>query len=73
MIETTIHDGKPYYSATSRGVSYCAHELGGRWFVSSRRLALGRSNIGGGRYYETLADVAAGCKAFAGLDLLLAA
>lgn len=66
-------EGASYYSAVHRGVEYCAHKLGGAWFVSSRRLALGRRHIGGGKHYATLADVAASCKAFAGLDVLIAA
>jgi hypothetical protein len=64
-------EGTMYYTATLRGVEYCAHELCGKWFVGTRRLALGRSNMGGGKYYDTVADVANGCKALAGLDLLL--
>jgi len=39
----------------------------GRWFVSSRRLALGRGNIGGGKYYDRVED----CKAFAALPALM--
>jgi hypothetical protein len=71
LITASEHEGKTYYTAVARGTEYCAFECAGQWFVSSRRLALGRSNVGGGRYYATLADVAAGCKALAGLDLLL--
>jgi hypothetical protein len=64
-------NGTMYYTATHRGVEYCAHELCGKWFVSSRRLALGPSHIGGGKWYDTAQGVALGCKAFSGLDLLL--
>ena len=73
IITAEVHADQTYYTAIARGVAYCAHELGGKWFVSSRRLALGRFNTGGGKYYETLADVAKGCKAFAGLDMLVSA
>lgn len=62
-------DGKTYYTAIYRGVEYCAGRLGDGWFVSSRRLSLGR-HVGGGKYYANLVAVAAGCKAFLGLDML---
>jgi hypothetical protein len=66
--ETAIHNGTKYVTTTSKGTQYCLHRLGGKWFVSSRRLAL-RGNTGGGKYYETFDDVRAGCKAFAALPL----
>lgn len=69
----TIHNGQLYVSATSRGTEYCLQRLGDGWFVSSRRLALGRHNVGSGRHFATLADVAAGCKAFGSADDLAAA
>lgn len=73
MIQAEAHAGKTYYTAVSRGVQYSATQLAGKWFVASRRLALGRSNAGGGKYYDTLADVSKGCKALAGIDVLVAA
>jgi hypothetical protein len=66
-------NGSDYYTAVARGIEYTAHMIGEQWFVASRRLALGRRHIGGGKYYATLADVAANCKAFAGLDVLVGA
>lgn len=66
----TIHDGKLYITAQHRGTEYCLMRLGDAWFVGSKRLGLGRYNIGGGKHYETLADVAAGCKAFGGIENL---
>lgn len=73
IITAEVINGTAYYTATARGVSYCAQELAGKWFVGSRRLALGRHfNTGGGKYYETLEAVANGCKAFSGLDALVA-
>lgn len=68
----SINNGILYLSATSRGVQYCLMPLGKAWFVSSQRLALGRHHIGGGKHYATLADVAAGCKAFGDLEALRA-
>lgn len=64
MLEKTIIDGSEYIAAKARGVEYTLMRLGDAWFVASHRLALGRNNSGGGKHYATLADVAAGCKAF---------
>ena len=64
MTATTTINGSKYITATARGTEYTLMRLGDAWFVSSRRLALGRGNIGGGKHYDTLAEVAAGCKAF---------
>lgn len=72
MITAETHNDKTSYTAVSRGVSYNAFPCGDQWFVSSHRVALGRRHIGGGKYYPTLQAVAAGCKAFAGLDALVA-
>lgn len=72
LITASEIDGRTYYTATRNGVEYCAGQLGEGWFVSSCRLALGRRHIGGGKHYADLAAVAAGCKAFAGLDTLVA-
>lgn len=63
-MRTEYHDGRAYYVATYRGTEYCLSRLADAWFVRTQRLALGRFNAGGGRYYRTLADVAAGCRAF---------
>lgn len=59
-----IVSGTKYVTAVARGTEYTLMKQGSAWFVASNRLALGRSNIGGGKHYETLAEVAAGCKAF---------
>lgn len=59
-----IINGNLYLTATSRGTEYTLQRLCGAWFVGTRRLGLGRFNAGGGKHYATLADVAAGCKAF---------
>lgn len=65
-------NGAPYVSAVRRGVSYCLHRHGDGWGVSSRRLALGRSNVGGFKPYATLSDVAEGCAAFGSAAALVA-
>lgn len=65
-------DGVTYYTTTRNGAEYCAYlTTSGAWFVSSRRLALGRFNAGSGKYYPTIDDLAAGCKAFAALPFLM--
>lgn len=71
LITTEILDGVTYYTATRRGVEYTAYKtLGGDWWVSSNRLSLGR-HIGGGKYYKDAEAIAEGCKAFAGLVILV--
>jgi hypothetical protein len=60
----SIVGGEKYVTAVARGTEYTLMKQGDAWFVASRRLALGRFNTGGGKHYATLADVAAGCKAF---------
>lgn len=72
LITAETIDGITYYSTTRRGVAYTTYQTkGGDWWVSSRRLALGRSNAGGGRYYTDLAALCDGCKAFAGLSVFI--
>lgn len=75
LIQASNIEGKTYYTAIARGVEYtaCESKVTNNWFVYTRRLALGRSNMGGVRYYESVEALAANCKAFAGLDVLLAA
>ncbi len=60
----SIVDDTRYVTAVARGTEYTLMKQGSAWYVASNRLALGRSNIGGGKHYATLAEVAAGCKAF---------
>jgi hypothetical protein len=61
---TTVINSTKYVTAVYRGTEYCLSRLGEGWYISTRRLALGRWNTGGGKHYATLAAVAAGCKAF---------
>jgi hypothetical protein len=72
-IEVTTDPKTGEKSATTiyRGSEYLLYMLCGEWFVAYRRLALGRGNVGGGRYYATLSDVAAGCKAFGSAEDLI--
>lgn len=61
-----IVSGTKYVTAVSRGTEYTLMKQDCAWYVASNRLALGRSHIGGGKHYKTLAEVAARCKAFGG-------
>lgn len=63
-----------YYSVVLRGVEYCAYlTKHSGWCVTTHRVALGRSNAGGCKYFDSLSDLSAKVKAFSGLDKLLAA
>lgn len=73
MITAETLDGVTYYSATRRGVEYMAFDSMSGWGVSTRRLALGRMNVGGFKYYSGPAEISEKVKAFAGLALLLSA
>ena len=66
-------NGKRYFETVARGVAYCVtySEVGERWEVRTNRLALGRSNMGGIKFFPTLADAERGCKAIAGLSIVL--
>lgn len=70
-ITKEVIDGVAYYSTVRLGVGYCAYFMAsaGAWFVSSKRLSMGRRHIGGGKYYDKIED----CKAFAALPALIAA
>lgn len=63
-ITTETIDGNKFYTTIYRGTEYTlgANGVSG-WFVSTRRLSLGRYQ-GNGKAFDTLAAVAAGCKAF---------
>ena len=57
--KSEIIDVINYVSTVYRGCKYMVYKCkgDGDWCVTSRRLALGRSNVGGCRYYNTLAEV----------------
>jgi hypothetical protein len=69
ITKTLADNGTAFYTTVRRGVEYCAYlsDAAEEWFVSSRRLSLGRWNTGGGKYYANIED----CKAFAALPALL--
>lgn len=70
LITRGIHDNTVYLTTTYRGTVYTLRRGPLAWEVSTRRLALGRSNTGSVKHFDTLADVKANCKAFSGVDLL---
>ena len=72
IITASTIDGTTFYTTVRRGIEYTAHlTAGGNWWLGTTRLALGRNHIGGGRYYSDIDALAAGCKAFADLPLML--
>jgi hypothetical protein len=72
-ITVQVSAGLKSYSTVRRGVTYWTYRtsLGGQWYVGTHRIALGKRHGGGGRYFATLADVAANVKAFAALPALI--
>ena len=72
VITTEIIDGVKYISSIYRGTEYTLYNSNGSWWCGSRRLALGRMNMGGGKYYVTLQDIVDGCKAFGNIEELIA-
>ena len=72
-MQRKVINGEVYISTQARGVKFTLMRNGDGWFVSTHRLALGRSHIGGGKHYATLQEVADCCKAFGGIGALHAA
>ena len=70
VITREILNGKVYVSTVSRGTEYCLCRNADAWIVRTRRLGLGRHNLGGCKHFATLADVAAGCKVFGTVENL---
>lgn len=73
MIQVKQIEGRTYYSTERRGVEYTARQFAGRWIVSTHRKSLGRSNAGGCKHFDSVEQLAASVRAFAGLDILIAA
>ncbi|MDU4254494.1 hypothetical protein [Pseudomonas sp.] len=73
MLTKTIQNGNTYYSMTHRGVAYMLRcKRDGSWELSSRRLSLGRGNVGSVKFYDTLDELERSMKAFRGVAKLLA-
>jgi hypothetical protein len=71
-MKTTLVNNEKYLSVVYRGTEYMLMRMGDSWGVSTKRLALSRFSAGGFKYFDTLAEVKAKCKAFANLDLISA-
>jgi len=74
MLKVTQTDvnGTTYYTTTARGVSYTLRrKRDGEWELSSRRLALGRQNVGSTKFFATLEELEASIKALRGIAALL--
>ena len=69
---TTISNGTKYITAVYRGTEYTLRQGAHGWELTTHRLALGRYNFGGFKRFDTLAAVAAGCKAFGNEAALIA-
>lgn len=69
-ITREVRDGKVYLTTDHRGNRYTLSRGQWGWELWTRRLSLGSSNMGGFKRFDSLADVQAQCKAFAGVDLL---
>lgn len=73
MATTQISNGVKYITAVYRGTEYTMRQGAFGWELSTRRLGYGgRFHIGGFKRFDTLAAVAAGCKAFGNETALLA-
>ena len=71
-INRDILGGTAFLTAVYRGTSYClSRDCEGGWVVSTRRIRPCR-RPGGCKWFDTLADVRAQCKAFADLEILQA-
>lgn len=64
-----VHNGTVYLTAEYRGTAYTLRRSQWGWELSTKRLSLGRYNVGGFKRFDTLAEVQAKCKAFAGVEL----
>jgi hypothetical protein len=63
-------EGKKYITTVYKGTEYCLSMYGAVYGVQTNRVALGRFNAGGFKYYANLAAVAEGCKAFPDSELI---
>lgn len=73
MATTQISNGVKYITAVYRGTEYTLRQGAFGWELSTRRIGYGgRFHVGGFKRFDTLAAVAAGCKAFGNEAALLA-
>lgn len=73
MVRTEIANGFKYLTAVHRGTQYTLHQGAFGWELVTKRLAYGGPlHIGGFKRFDTLAAVAANCKAFGDVAALTA-
>ena len=72
-LSVEIHNGRRYTSTVYRGTKYTISHDGETWCVSTRRLGYGgRFHLGGAKFFASLNELAAGCKAFGGAAAIIA-
>ena len=69
ILTREVHNGTVYLTTEYRGTAYTPRFSQWGWELSTKRLSLGRYNVGGFKRFDTLAEVQAKCKAFAGVEL----
>lgn len=70
QITREISNGKVWLKTVHRGVEYSIARGEFGWTVYTRRLALGRFNIGSVRVFPTLAAATEKYKVFLGIELI---
>lgn len=72
QVTQTEVNGTVYYTTTARGVAYTLRrKRDGEWELSSRRLSLGRHNVGSTKFFANLEALEAAIAAFRGIAQLL--
>lgn len=72
MIEQHDTPNGPAFSTEYRGTAYYASKIAGRYCVVSTRKATRAAGFGQSRWFDTLADLDKGLKAFSGVAALAA-
>lgn len=71
-INSVYIEGVTYYETERNGIAYMCYLTGqGEWCLQTRRLSLGRHNVGSFRHYKNLDLLASSVKAFSQLPQLL--
>jgi hypothetical protein len=70
VLTREVANGMTYLTTEYRGTEYTLRRGEWGWELTTRRISLGRWNMGGFKRFETLEEVKAKCKAFAAVDLL---
>lgn len=70
MIQQHDTPNGPAFSTEYRHTAYYASKIAGRWCVVSTRNATRAAGFGQSRWFDTLAEIEAKLKAFAGITAL---